>query len=165
MKGFFVIVITALVLSWLAAQARKAKARRAGGTWLFPPITAVQILYGTLAMSGLGLVLAGYLGPLQDRDIVVSVGLLFVVFSSVTWPKTVELSKLGVRQRSWWGGWQIIHWEEITSSEQRRDGSVIVRAKNCKVVLSPFHADRDLFLRQVKGGPELVASSDSYRGP
>lgn len=149
MKGFFVIVITAFLVSWLGAQARSARARQVRDTWLFLPIMGMRVLYGAVAIFGLGLVVGGFFGPPQDRTIVVSGGWLFIAFAGITWPKAIEVSHLGLRQRSWWGRWKTIAWPEVLCSDERRDGSVVVRAKHGKVVLSSLHADRERFLAQL----------------
>src|SRR5690348_1327832 len=120
MKGFFVILITASVLGWITSQARNAKARKVhNDAWLFPPVAAYQGIYAAVAILGIGFVLGGLLGPPGDRNVVASGGLLFVIFVALTWPKTIELSQLRIRQRSWWGGWKTISRDEILSSVER----------------------------------------------
>lgn len=151
MKGFFVIVITAIVMGWLAASARNTKARRVNDGWLFPPVRAILAIFAAfLLMSGF-FIFFGYRAPRTGDHVVgMSVGLLFAVFGCVMWPKSIEVSQSMLRQRSWWGGWKVIRWEDITSAEERQDKCIVVRARHARILLSPYHAGRELFLDQLR---------------
>jgi hypothetical protein len=149
MKGFFVVFITAFVLTWLASRARATKAHKVGNTWVFPPVGTVHVLYSLVLAIGTGLAFFSFRGPQEDKNLTISIGLSFVIFALITWPKAVEVSELGLRQRSWYGGCHTISWPEVSDIQETRDGSVVVRGLHSKIVLSPYHADRDLFLQDV----------------
>jgi hypothetical protein len=150
-KGFFVIFLTALIMRWMAAQSRAAKARRIGQDWIFPPTRALQMVSVLgLTMGGV-FAIFGFLGPQSDRNLLVIGGLLILAFAGATWPKAVWLSDSGFRQRSWCCRWKRISWSKVSEVKEKGDGSVVIRGKETKIVLSQFHADRKLFLEKVRG--------------
>jgi len=148
-KGLFVISITAAIMGWLAAQASRAKARRLGHNLLFPPVRAVYVIFFLVLAMATAFVFFGLRGPENDRTIVVSGGILFIIFPAVVWPKAVHVSASGPRQRSWWGGWKTLSWAQISEAKERRDGCIILRGNGVKIVFSPYHAGRQLFLEEI----------------
>ena len=151
MKGFFVIIITGFALGWLTGQARRAKAaRNAEGRLIFFPVPAAHIVFLAGLLMSFWLVFLGFSGPRDDRSIVISGGILLASFASLTWLKAIEVSDVGLRQRYWWGGWKEIPWTEVSSFEERRDRCLVVRGLHKKIVHSTFHADRNLFLEQLR---------------
>lgn len=150
MKGFFVIVITAFVMSWIATQARNAKAAKLPNGWIFPPVRSIQLVFFACNLMGAVFVVWGYLGPRQDRIVGICGGLFFVVFTAIAWPKAISSSEMGLRQQTWWHGWKIIEWEQVSSVEQKKDESIIVRSEHTKIIFSPYHADRNRFLQEVE---------------
>jgi hypothetical protein len=151
MKGFYVILITAFLLGIFAAQGKNAKARRVNDLWIFPPIIGLKIVYIVVAILGVGLIILGYFGPQKDQSVVCSGGLMFAIFACVTWPKAIVLSESSIRQRSWRGCWKTIGWCDLLPFETKRDGSVIIRSRSCRIVHSPYHAGHDLFIAEIKG--------------
>jgi hypothetical protein len=150
MKGFFVILITATMSGLITAQARRSKARRLGKNALFSPVWTVQAVFIAALALGFGLVVLGYTGPQNDRMIVVSGGLLFSMFTGCAWPKAVEISESKLRQRSWYGRWKEISWVEVSSFKEKKSGSIVVYSRKTKICFAPHHADRELFLEQLK---------------
>jgi hypothetical protein len=146
MKGFYVIVLTAAIMGWLAAQARTARVRKIGNGWLFPPVRALQAVFSAVLAMGVAFVFFGYRGPEADRTLLVLGGIGFVAFGAITWPKGVYLSDSRLRQRCWWGGWKTLTWSEVSDANEQRDGSIILRGGRTKIVFTQYHADRDLFL-------------------
>jgi hypothetical protein len=157
-KGFFILIITAAGMGWLANQARTAKAQKHGQTLLFPPVRVLQVIFCAVFVMGAVFVVCGYLGPLSERTIVIWIGLLFIVFSVLAWPKSVYVSKSGVQQRSWWGGWRTLAWPDLSEAKKQRDGSMVLHGNGVKIVFTQYHADRELFLKENR--KECIRSSD-----
>jgi putative Ca2+/H+ antiporter (TMEM165/GDT1 family) len=149
-KGFYIIIITAAVMGWLASQARTAKARQHGDTVLFPPVRVLQAIFCAVFVMGAVFVVCGYLSPLSDRTIGIWIGLLFIAFSVLAWPKAVYVSKSGVKQRAWWGGWRTLAWPDLAEAKKQRDGSMVLRGNGVKIVFTQYHADRELFLKEIE---------------
>ena len=150
MKGFFVVLLTSLFLSWITARARTAKARKVGQNWIFAPIGAVEAVFSMGVAMGAAFVFFGARGPQADQAVVVSIGILFVLGSGLTWPKAIYLSESGLRQRTWYGGWKEILWSEVSSVYKKRDSSIVVRGRQSKIVFSSSHAGRELFTNELK---------------
>ena len=149
MKNFYVMIITAIVMGWLAGCARNRRAKKAQDGWVFYPILAVRSVYVIFLAMAIGFMVWVYLGPKSDR-VLMLLGLLFVAFGSITWPKAIWSSASGLRQRRWWGGWKIIRWEDVDSYKERQDQCIVIRTAHEKLVFSPYQAGRDLFLEQLK---------------
>jgi hypothetical protein len=156
MKGFYVIVLTAAIMGWLAAQARTGKVRKLGNDWLFPPVRALQAIFCIVLLMGTGFVVWAYRGPRTDRTVGISIGLLFMVFSAVTWPKALHLSVSGVHQRSWWGGWKRMSWPQVSEAKEQPDGSVVLRGNNVNIIFTQYHAGREQFLEMTRDNGLLI---------
>lgn len=142
-------------MGWLASQARTAKARKHGHMVLFPPVRVLQAIFCAVLAMGATFVIGGYLGPLSDRTIVMLIGLLFIVFSALAWPKAVYVSKSGV-QRAWWGGWRTLAWPDLAEAKKQRDGSIVLRGNGVKIVFTQYHADQELFLSEIEKNASRV---------
>jgi hypothetical protein len=136
-------------MGWMAAQARSAKAYQIGQDWIFPPIRALQLVSVISVAMGAAFLFFGLRASGADRFIGISIGLSIISLSGITWPKAIRLSEYGLQQHSWYGGSKKIAWSEVSDVNERRDGSVVVRGKNARIVLSQFHSDRNLFLEKV----------------
>jgi hypothetical protein len=158
MKGFLGLVITALVMSWIATQASNAKAAKLPNGWIFRPVLSIQLIFLSANLMGFLFVIAGYLGPPEDRAVVLCLGLLFLVFTAVAWPKAISSSEMGLRQQTWWFGWKIIDWEQVSSVEQKKDESIVVRSEHTKIVFLPYHADRKVFLQEIERRSSTTSS-------
>lgn len=150
MKYFWVVFLTSFAMSWFFSRARRTKAKHIGSMWLFAPILGVRILYCLVFAMGMAFIVFGARGPREDRTVVVTGGLGFIVFVSLTWPKTVQVLEFGLRQRSWNGRWKALPWKEISEVKEKRDKSVVVLGTGGKIVLSPIHAGRELFLSKLR---------------
>jgi hypothetical protein len=150
MKGFLIIIITAGLMAWLAAEAKTARARKVGQTVLFPPVRVLHAIFCAVFVMGAVFVVCGYLGPLSDRTPVILTGLLFIVCSVLAWPKAVHVSGSGLQQRSCWGGWRTLAWPLLSEIKEQRDGSIILRGSGVKIVFTQYHADRESFLSEIK---------------
>jgi hypothetical protein len=146
MKGFLVIVITAFALGWLGARARISKAKRTEDGWTFLPIRSVQFIYIATLLMGLSFILVGILGPQQDRTVGEIIGLVFAVLAVVSWPKAIEVNGRGLQQRSWCGRVRTMNWRDIVEVKTKRDDSIYLRGTTFKIVVSPYHSDRELFV-------------------
>jgi len=155
MKGFFVLIVTSVIMGWLTARARGARARRNSNGWLYRPIGFLRAVFTTGFAMGLAFVLFGWRGPQSDRVMVMTVGFLFVAFVTLSWPKAVLVSSVDLRQRSWYLGWKVIPWDEVLSTEERRDQCIVVRSDHCKLVFSPYHVDRQHFVQQLQDHGQL----------
>ena len=149
MKGFLVVFVTVLAMTWLATRATLAKAHQSGDTWVFPVIRPVQWIYGCWLALGLAGALFGAVGPQGDRKVPAVCGVLFICFAAVTWPKAIYVSPTGVRQRGWLGGWRTEPWSQISEVKEKPDHSIVVRGPKDKIVFSPYHADPQRFLSEV----------------
>jgi hypothetical protein len=149
-KGGIVVFLTLIAAKWLTAEARKAKSRQVGQDEFFPPLRATELICSIAFAMGTAFIYFGARGPQPDRAEVVLIGLFFVIFSSVVWPKGIWFSELAVRQRAWYGGWKIIPWVDVLEVKERNDGSVIIRGAYVKIGLTKFHGGRDLFLQEVR---------------
>jgi hypothetical protein len=166
MKGFFVILLTSLFLSWITARARTAKARKVGQNWVFAPVGAVEAVFSLGVAMGAVFVFFGARGPQADRTLVVSGGILFILGSGLTWPKAIRLSESGLRQHTWYGGWKEILWPEVSSVYKKRDSSIVVRGKQGKIVFSSSHAGRELFTTELRERlPRLTHNTPSSDVP
>jgi hypothetical protein len=150
MKGFFVVFVTVSVMSWMAARAHTLAAERLNDESLYKPIQSLILMYSGVLGLAVALLFAGVRGPVQDRTVTGLLGMLFSALVILSWPKTVYFDEAGLRQRSWYGRWTRISWSEASTVEERRDGSVVVRADHGKIYLSKYHAGRDEFLREVQ---------------
>jgi hypothetical protein len=158
MKGFYVIVLTALIMGWLAAQSRTSSARKIADRWLFPPVRALKIIFCLAIAMGITFVTWGFYGNQNDRTTGIVIGSLIVTFCALAWPKVVYVSASGVQQRSWWGGWRSIAWREVSETKELSDGSVAVRSDKDKITFTPYHAGRELFLELInKSGLQVHA--------
>src|SRR5260370_33211815 len=101
MKGFFVILIVAVFLTWLANEARLSQARLKAGELIFAPIRACQGIYLVVLVLSLAAAFFGVWGHLADRKYALVGGSIFTIFTALTWPKAVLCSESGLRQRSW----------------------------------------------------------------
>jgi hypothetical protein len=162
MKGSLIIIITAGIMAWLAAHAKTARARKLGHTVLFPPVRALQAIFCAVFVMGAVFVVGGYLGPLSERTTVILIGLLFIVFSVVAWPKAVHISGSGLQQRSWWGGWRMLTWPQLSEIKEQRDGSIILRGSGVKIVFTQYHADRESFLSETRKNAPVAAELPSF---
>jgi hypothetical protein len=150
LKGFFLVYLTVLIMGWIASQARAAKARHVGQDWIFPPAKGLEMAYVLAIVIGASVIFLGFRGREGERAITGSMGLLIIAFSVITWPKAIRLSETGLRQRSWCNGWKSIDWSDVSDIREKQDGSVVIHGKQCNVVFSQFHADRDSFLEKVR---------------
>jgi hypothetical protein len=148
-KGFFVVFLTLLIMGWVVAQARAAKAHQLGNDWIFPTIRVLQTICAIAISMGVWFMFFGLRTTATDRAISVTVGFSIIVFTAITWPKAIPLSESGLRQRSWRWGWKRIAWSEVSEVKENRDGSVVIRRKQTKIVLSQFHAGHKLFVGQL----------------
>lgn len=150
MKGFLTISLISLTLTSVFASARRAKHKSVEGGWNFAPVPAVVVIMFLCFVLGLFGIVAGLMGPAEDRNVVVSIGAAFAVFAAVGWPKTVYWRSSGLSQRNWYGGWKDIPWQRIDSTALRRDGTIVVRNKSSKIALSKTHAGHDFFLQMLR---------------
>jgi hypothetical protein len=150
MKGFFVIIITSSIMSWVASQARTARARKLVNSWVFSPVWALQAIFLAVLAMAATFIYAGYFGPEADRAVVVAIGLLFIVFPVVAWPKAVHVSESGLRQRSWRGAWKTIAWPQVSEAKEQRDRTVVLRGNGVKIIFPEYNADRELFLKVIR---------------
>jgi hypothetical protein len=146
MKGFFVIVITALALGWLRTRVGKAKAREVNGVWIFPPAHEVQALYILVFALGCGLSAWGLFGPVGDRQVMLTGGLLIALFPLLVWPKRITVSDEALTQRNWLGRLTVINRVELSNWLEEKKGVTIRSISGAKIVFSEFHADRSRFL-------------------
>ncbi len=149
MQRAIVVFLTALALTWLGARAVSAKAKHEDQVWVFEPIGGVIFFYCADVVIAVALLVGGALGPRSDRAVVCigSVGLL--AFAFLTWPKAVYLLKSGLRQRAWNMKWKAIEWSQAPKVEEKKGGSVFVRAGSEEIVLSGYHAGRSQFLEKL----------------
>ncbi len=150
MKGFFVVLLTVLISAWVTAQARLSTARKVGDYWTFPVTLGVRAVFSMGIALGLSGVALGLWGPDADRRIVGSIGTLFVVIGALGWPQTIVFFRNGLKQRTWYRTWKTIPWSDILEVRQRRDGSVLVRGANSKIVFSTDLSGRDQFLQEME---------------
>lgn len=146
MRGFFVIVLTALALGWLGARAGKAKAHEVDSVWYFPPIREVQVLCSLVCLLGIGLAIWGIFGPASDRGVMLTGGTLIVLFSLLIWPKEISVSADGVSQRDLFGREKTIGWEDVVACNELKQGVTIRSATGSRITLSEYHADRPRFV-------------------
>jgi hypothetical protein len=149
-KYFYIIFVTSVALGWLGGRAQRAKPRRVQDRWFFYPILSIYVLYVVFATMSTGFVIWGAFGPRDFRPVGISIGAAFLGFLGLTWLKTVEVSPKGLRQRAWWGGWKKVDWVDVSDYEERQDRCVVVRGHHCKIVVSPYHGGRDLFLEKLR---------------
>jgi hypothetical protein len=158
MKSFFIIFITTLLLSLLTSRAHAAKAKEANGIWTFYPIAVVQIMYSIFVALGCGLVIFGSQSTHRDQSVIV-IGTIFVLFGLTTWPKAIQASHSGVRQRSWNGRLKIIAWEDIRKIKKNSDDSLVIWGEHAKIYVSPYHAGRDILLQKLEQHKNTKTSS------
>lgn len=162
MKGFLVVVLTVLVSSWVASQALRSRPRKVGEYWTFPPTVAVRAVFSFGIALGASLAFFSLWGPKADRPITVSIGALFIAMASLGWPQTIAFFQNGLRQRTWYRKWKKIPWADIVEVKKRRDGSVMVRGKNSKIVFSTDHSGRDQFLEEMERHGLRVSEKKGY---
>jgi hypothetical protein len=155
MKGFFVVFVTVLTMTWLGTRATRASAHQLGNEWVFPAIRPVHWIFGAALALGVSFVFFGFRGPQADRLVTVVGGLLFVFFPITAWPKAIYASSNGLRERTWYGGWRTQAWSQVSEVNEKRDGSIVVRGTNGKIVFSPYHADRERFLSEISRHSKL----------
>jgi hypothetical protein len=148
LKGFFVLVLIGIVMGNITSQASRTKVKKVSNGVRFPVVRFVLAIYQACLIMGVGFIFAGYHDPREG--VVIVGGVLFVLLSILTWPKAVEISATGLRQRTWRGVWKTIDWRDIVNTEERKDRSIVVRTKICKITHSSCHADRSLFLQKLK---------------
>ena len=85
LRGFWLIFLFTLFMSWAVAQARRSRGRRVGDSYLFPPIYAIPLILSAEICLGSTLV---YLSR-GDREASVILGLLLVVGPICAWPKGI----------------------------------------------------------------------------
>jgi 4-amino-4-deoxy-L-arabinose transferase-like glycosyltransferase len=148
-EGPIVISATMFALQYLASEARRAKGRRVGESYLYPSARGVELIYSVAIAAGTGFLFFSIRQPEGDRLIGVICSLILILIGILAWPKAVWLSPSGLRQRAWYGRWKILPWEDVTEVVDEQDRSVIVRGKRTKIVFSPFHAEREAFIKDV----------------
>jgi hypothetical protein len=146
LRGFWLIFLFTLFMSWAVAQARRSRGRRVGDSYLFPPIYAIPLILSAEICLGSTLV---YLSR-GDREASVILGLLLVVGPICAWPKGIFFSDSMVRQHTWYGGWKAIPWADVVAVEEDRNGSVTICSDSAKIQFSQFHVDRDFFIKEVR---------------
>lgn len=164
MKGFFVVFLTVLILTWLATRATHEKAYAVDHVWIFPAVSALRWIYSAALAIGAGISFLGMRGPHSARTATVLGGLLFTSFALLTWPKAVYASQEGLRQRTWFGGWRNIGWSQISAIDEPRDRSVVVRSAAGNIVFSAYHADPERFLREISKHFKFTAKHSSQSG-
>jgi len=155
MKGFFVVFLTVLTMTWLATRAKRASAQQLGNEWVFPVIRLVHWIFGAVLTLGVSLVFLGFRGPQAEQRVTVVGGLMFVLFPIIAWPKAIYASATGLRQRTWYGGWRVLAWSQVSEVNENHDRSTVVRSTTGKIVFSPYHADRERFLTEISDHHKL----------
>jgi hypothetical protein len=154
MNRFWVILGVSIVTSWLVSRARRARAHKVGGAWLFPPINAVKGVFFLGGLMGLGLaVLCIHAYKQEPEALWGAIGcVIWVALCAGSFPKSVWLSESGIRQRTWYGRWKAIGWERISEIKLRTwDGSncLVIRGDRMKINFSSTHAGREFFMEEV----------------
>lgn len=151
MRGLLVIILTTAAMGWLAAQARHTKAQATADGYLFPVVRGVKVVYCAVLLMGIALALGGYFGSHGSETTVICIGLLFVVFALVTYPKAIYVSDEGIKQRSWRGQWKALYWSNMSEVIHGSDGAWRFQEKSgATIEFSQYHADCDLFIKQVR---------------
>jgi len=153
LKGFFVILVTAFVMSWMMSQARTLAAREKDGVWILNVVVGLRIVCLAVLALGLSLIVGG-LRQRDDRILLIVLGTIFSGFTVITWPKNVEILPSGLQQRNWYGKRKFVSWRDITEVVEKRDGTVIVKGEGTRIELSPYHVGRDTLLDRLKSIPQ-----------
>lgn len=155
MQGLLVVVLIVLIVSWVATQARTARAKKVGNSWTFSPVPVLQWVFVVGIALGVFLIILGITGPKSDQRLVLVMTAFFLALLAAAWPKSICVSEDGISQRNWYGRRRCLRWPDITDVRMKNDGSVLVRGKHTKVVFSSSHSGRDRFIQQLaqKGWP------------
>jgi hypothetical protein len=164
MKGAIVIIVVSFMLAWLPFLARGAKPKRDGESWIFPAMAAVHFVYCGGMLLGLLLIVLALTGPSDDRNLIITGGLGFFLFSVLTWPKAIWVQPAGILQRSWYGGSKYLPWHVVSKVKSRRDRSIIVTDRSQLIVFTPFHVARDYFLEKLAEHGKELAVDGTARG-
>jgi len=151
-------------LPLLVLQAKKSKPIRFENEWRLPPVLTWIVIQSLGLLLGLLGVVMSFRGPAKDFYAVLAMGLCFLLFALLAWPKTVYLGQSGVRQRSLFGGWKVISWNSISAVDERRDGTIVVRAAETKILHYPFHAGRAVLLEELIKHKHPSVKTDSMYG-
>jgi hypothetical protein len=144
MKGALAMFLGLVAAKLIVSSARSTRGRRRGDDCFFPVTTAIEVVWSLAIAMGASLIYFGVVGPRSDRVIVTSIGTFFVLTCSLTWPKSIWLSELAARQRSWYGSWKTIPWTDLQDVKQDRDGSVVLCGTHRKIRFSTSHGGQDI---------------------
>jgi hypothetical protein len=147
--GPFAIAATIFALQYLTSEAQRAKGRRVNGDFLYPSVRGVEFIYSILLAVSAGLLFISIRGSQSDRAFGIPGSSFFILLALLAWPKAIWLSSSGLRQRAWYGGWKRLQWEDVSEVVENQDRSIIVRGKDTKITFSPFHAERESFIKEV----------------
>lgn len=97
----FAMFAAASLGKWITSKGRRAKANRVRSGYLFSPVPAVEVLWTLCFGMAVAFVYYGFRSP-SDHTVVL-IGLVFMVFTAVTWPENIWFLESAARQRFWYG--------------------------------------------------------------
>jgi hypothetical protein len=149
MKGFIVVFLISLILTWMASQVRQSKSIETIDGSRFRAVRTVYVAYVFVLILSLFLCFSTVHNR-EERRTTWIIGCSLGGFAILTWPKTIYLRPSGVFQQSWYGGWKSMTWKAIIKVKKRRDGSIAVTDGSRIIALSQYYAGHDSFLEQME---------------
>src|SRR5262249_20544521 len=148
-----VLAVHALILLWLWRRSPAANATFESGRMIFRPIAESRFLVVLFLAAFSAAVIGSSLllrRPSQWWVPYMFIGFLFMV--PFLYPPALTIEVDGVTSRTWYGHENKIRWEDVASLTYHlgKKHFTVRAADGRKIIHSPFNAEQDLFISEVR---------------